>query len=60
MTPLKTRTPLADDHEMVRNGLRMVLDAQPDLEVIAEARRRGRGGRQRGRPPNEPGVQRRD
>jgi DNA-binding NarL/FixJ family response regulator len=37
MTPLKTRILLADDHEMVRNGLRMVLDAQPDLEVVAEA-----------------------
>ena len=28
---------LADDHVMVRKGLRMVLDAEPDLEVIAEA-----------------------
>jgi DNA-binding NarL/FixJ family response regulator len=28
---------LADDHELVRDGLRMVLDAQPDIEVIAEA-----------------------
>lgn len=37
MTPLKTRILLADDHEVVRNGLRMVLDAQPDLEVVAEA-----------------------
>jgi DNA-binding NarL/FixJ family response regulator len=32
-----TRILLADDHVMVRNGLRMVLDAQPDLEVVAEA-----------------------
>jgi DNA-binding NarL/FixJ family response regulator len=37
MMPLKTRILLADDHEVVRNGLRMVLDAQPDLEVVAEA-----------------------
>jgi DNA-binding NarL/FixJ family response regulator len=37
MTPLKTRILIADDHEVVRNGLRMVLDAQPDLEVVAEA-----------------------
>jgi DNA-binding NarL/FixJ family response regulator len=37
MTPLKTRILLADDHEVVRYGLRMVLDAQPDLEVVAEA-----------------------
>jgi DNA-binding NarL/FixJ family response regulator len=28
---------LADDHRVVRMGLRMVLDAQPDLEVVAEA-----------------------
>ena len=28
---------LADDHAMVRKGLRMVLDAQPDLTVVAEA-----------------------
>ena len=35
--PLKTRILLADDHEVVRDGLRMVLDAQPDLEVIAQA-----------------------
>jgi DNA-binding NarL/FixJ family response regulator len=37
MTPLKTRILLADDHAVVRRGLRLVLDAQPDLEVIAEA-----------------------
>jgi DNA-binding NarL/FixJ family response regulator len=35
--PLKTRILLADDHAMVRQGLRLVLDAEPDLEVIAEA-----------------------
>ena len=28
---------LADDHAVVRRGLRMVLDAEPDLEVVAEA-----------------------
>ena len=33
--PLKTRILLADDHEVVRNGLRMVLDSAPDLEVGA-------------------------
>jgi DNA-binding NarL/FixJ family response regulator len=37
MTPLKTRILLADDHAVVRQGLRLVLDAQPDLQVIAEA-----------------------
>jgi DNA-binding NarL/FixJ family response regulator len=35
--PLKTRILLADDHAMVRHGLRMVLNAAPDLEVAAEA-----------------------
>jgi DNA-binding NarL/FixJ family response regulator len=28
---------LADDHALVRHGLRMILDAEPDLTVIAEA-----------------------
>jgi two-component system response regulator NreC len=28
---------LADDHPVVRDGLRMLLDAQDDLEVVAEA-----------------------
>ena len=28
---------LADDHAMVRRGLRLVLDAEPDLVVVAEA-----------------------
>lgn len=37
MTPLKTRILLADDHAVVRRGLRMVLDSEPDLEVVAEA-----------------------
>jgi len=34
--PLKPRLLLADDHAMVRRGLRHVLEAQPDLEVAAE------------------------
>lgn len=34
MIPLKTRILLADDHPVVRDGLRMVLDAQPDLHVV--------------------------
>jgi DNA-binding NarL/FixJ family response regulator len=37
MTPLKARVLLADDHAVVRHGLRLVLDAQPDLQVVAEA-----------------------
>lgn len=35
--PLKTRVLLADDHAVVRRGLRLVLDSEPDLEVVAEA-----------------------
>ena len=34
---LTTRILLADDHGLVRRGLRLILDAQPDLEVVAEA-----------------------
>ncbi|HEU0305278.1 MAG TPA: response regulator transcription factor [Gaiellaceae bacterium] len=35
--PLPTRILLADDHAVVRRGLRLVLDAEPDLKVVAEA-----------------------
>ena len=28
---------LADDHALVRRGLRLILDGEPDLEVVAEA-----------------------
>jgi two-component system response regulator NreC len=28
---------LADDHVVVRSGLRMLLEAQPDMEIVAEA-----------------------
>jgi DNA-binding NarL/FixJ family response regulator len=35
--PLRTRVLVADDHTVVRQGVRMVLDAAPDLEVVAEA-----------------------
>ena len=34
---MKTRILLADDHAVVRQGLRYVLEAQPDFEVTAEA-----------------------
>jgi DNA-binding NarL/FixJ family response regulator len=34
--PLRTRILLAEDHAVVRHGLRMVLDAQPDMHVVAE------------------------
>jgi DNA-binding NarL/FixJ family response regulator len=36
-TPLVTRILIADDHAIVRSGLKRVLDAKPDLEVVAEA-----------------------
>jgi DNA-binding NarL/FixJ family response regulator len=35
--PLVTRILIADDFPIVRSGLRKVLDAKPDLEVVAEA-----------------------
>jgi DNA-binding NarL/FixJ family response regulator len=35
--PLVAKVLLADDHQVVRRGLKMVLDAEPDLEVVAEA-----------------------
>lgn len=31
------RVLLADDHALVRSGLRMIIDAEPDLQVVAEA-----------------------
>jgi DNA-binding NarL/FixJ family response regulator len=35
--PLVTRILVADDFAVVRSGLRRLLDAKPDLEVVAEA-----------------------
>jgi len=35
--PLVTRILIADDFPVVRSGLRKLLDAKPDLEVVAEA-----------------------
>ena len=34
---MSIRVLVADDQEIVRTGLRMILDAQPDVEVIGEA-----------------------
>ncbi len=33
----RTRVVLADDHAILREGLRVLINAQPDLEVVAEA-----------------------
>jgi len=35
--PLVARVLLADDHAVVRRGLQLVLEAEPDLAVVAEA-----------------------
>ncbi|KAA9379747.1 response regulator transcription factor [Microbispora cellulosiformans] len=37
MESTRTRILLADDHALVRRGLRLILDAEPDLTVVAEA-----------------------
>jgi DNA-binding NarL/FixJ family response regulator len=37
MTSSPTRILIADDHALVRRGLRLVLDQEPDLHVVAEA-----------------------
>jgi DNA-binding NarL/FixJ family response regulator len=36
-TPLKTGVLVADDHAVVRHGVRSILDAEPDFEIVAEA-----------------------
>ncbi len=35
--PLVTRILVADDHALIREGLKYVINAEPDLEVVAEA-----------------------
>jgi DNA-binding NarL/FixJ family response regulator len=35
--PVKTGVLVADDHAVVRHGVRSILSAQPDFEVLAEA-----------------------
>ena len=37
MSEPKLRVLVADDQELVRAGFRMILEAQPDIEVVAEA-----------------------
>ena len=34
---MSIRVVIADDQEIIRTGLRMILDAQPDIEVVGEA-----------------------
>ena len=36
-TPLVANVLVADDHPIVRHGLRELLDAEPDFDVIADA-----------------------
>jgi DNA-binding NarL/FixJ family response regulator len=36
-TPLTTTVLVADDHAVVRHGVRSILSTQPDFEVVAEA-----------------------
>jgi two-component system response regulator NreC len=36
-SPATIRVVIADDHAVVRRGLRQVLDSEPDLEVVADA-----------------------
>jgi two-component system response regulator NreC len=44
----KLRILLADDHEMMRAGLKMLINSQPDMESIGEADN-GRARRSRSR-----------
>jgi DNA-binding NarL/FixJ family response regulator len=37
MSPAATRILLADDHALVRRGVRLILENEPDLTVVAEA-----------------------
>jgi DNA-binding NarL/FixJ family response regulator len=34
---VKTRILIPDDHAIVRQGVRRILDAEPDLEVVGDA-----------------------
>ncbi len=36
-TSARTRIVLCEDHQMVREGLRALIDGEPDLEVVADA-----------------------
>ena len=40
----RIRVMLADDHPIMRDGLRDALQDEGDFEVVGSGRRRGRGG----------------
>ena len=53
----RTTVLIADDHAVVRRGLRMVLDAEEDFEVVAEAGDIAAADAVRARPPaRRPGA----
>ena len=54
-----TRILLADDHALVRRGVRLILDAEPDLSVVAEAGDGAEAVRARPRAGARPGRARR-
>ncbi|MGH9856265.1 MAG: response regulator [Acidobacteriota bacterium] len=35
---IKTRVLIADDHRMIRNALKNILNHQPDMEIVGEAK----------------------
>ena len=37
MKEKKTRILLADDHSIVRQGFRLILESQSDIEIVGEA-----------------------
>jgi two-component system, NarL family, invasion response regulator UvrY len=37
----KTRVLIADDHRMIRNALKNILNHQPDMEIVGEAKTSG-------------------
>ena len=49
---MRTRVLIADDQDLVRAGLRMLIDAEDDLEVVGEAADGERA--RRGRAPCSP------